>query len=88
MEKEELIYNGMKFPKSLNDKITAEANEDGVDRVSIVRKALYEHFKRKEHPEILVQQMMQVLRDNPAILAPVIKDEVQTQLRLILGEKH
>ncbi len=91
-ESEDLIYNGMKFPKTLNDKIVAEARDRGIDKTSVVREALMEHFKQREHPDLLIKQMMQAFRDNPEILAPIIKDEVreqvQTQLRQILGEKH
>ena len=92
MEKEELVYNGMKFPVSLSNKITDEATERGIDRTSVVREAMKEHFKRKEHPEILVEQVKQAMRENPEAFAPLIKEEVRAQLRSelrqILGDKY
>jgi len=91
MDGEELIHRGVKFPKSLDDKLTAEMGETGLDRTSLVRKIVFEHYRQKEHPEWLVDQMKMILLKDPKILHAAIgnevKAEVQTQLRELIGTK-
>lgn len=91
MDGETLIHRGIKLPELLDDKINDEMRETGLDRSSLIRKILFEHYRQKEHPDYLVEQMREILLKDPAILRDAIGDEVraevQTQLRQILGKK-
>ncbi|MDD5144048.1 ribbon-helix-helix protein, CopG family [Methanoregula sp.] len=68
MVKEELVFNGVKLPKSVNDKVTELAEEEGIDRSSFMRRAIIKFIESEENPELLLSQIEQILIRRPDIL--------------------
>jgi len=73
-EKEELVYHGCKFPKSMSDKILEEVSAEGIDKTAVVRRAVKEHFDRKEHPDIMETQLLALLEKRRDLLEKPVRE--------------
>ena len=91
MENEETKTAGFRMPKSMRVEFEKIAKERHVKLTVLFKEACDEYLQRRAHPEILVQQMREILLNDPSILKAAISDEirleVQSQLRQILGQK-
>jgi len=80
------------IPLDLLEEIDNYAQSHFMDRTGVVLLASREFILRLKNPEIVKEQIRHALREDPTILKEVIdeqvRDQVQTQLRQILGEKH
>jgi len=68
MAKEELVPYGFKIPRTKSDKIVEYAERRGVKYSVILNEAVTEYIERIENPEIIEDQILQVLEKKPLLL--------------------
>ena len=73
MRKEETVHVGFRMPIGIHNRISEIASERNVDKSVILKEAVTEYVRRNDNPDLVKDQIRQVLRDDPLIVAETVQ---------------